>query len=126
MTDSQWAWRAWAILAAILVISLIMTLSALGRDNGQYANVLPEVRDWANALKNKRGYNCCSTADGLPAEIQYDTLGGRYRVFLEGAWHDVPDEALLTGPNRAGYPMVWTWREKGMLKIRCFIPGHLF
>lgn len=124
MTDSQWTWRAWAIVGAILVITIVMTLAALARDNGQYTNILPEVRDWANGLTNKLRQNCCSTADGLPAEIEYDTLGGHYRVFLEGEWMDVPEEAVLTGPNKAGFAMVWVWRDNGKLKIRCFIPGQ--
>ena len=33
--------------------------------------------------------------------------GGHYRVRIEGEWVDVPDEAVITEPNRVGRTMVW-------------------
>ena len=51
---------------------------------------------------------------------------GHYRVRLEGEWLDVPDEAVITEPNRVGRTMVWPitrlWRDR---RIRCFMPGSM-
>ena len=33
--------------------------------------------------------------------------GGRYRVRIEGEWHEVPEDAVITEPNRVGQTMVW-------------------
>ena len=35
---------------------------------------------------------------------------GHYRVRLEGEWYDVPDDAVITEPNRVGRTMVWPIR----------------
>lgn len=95
----------------------------------------PELSDWFNSLSNQKGTSCCSTADGWkPDEVQYDTEGGHYRVRLFGKWWDVPADAVLNVPNRAGYAIVWfSHRDAGIdesgtlapeyMHIRCFLPG---
>ena len=50
---------------------------------------------------------------------------GHYRVRLDGQWLDVPDEAVITEPNRAGRTMVWPIRDYLGITIRCFIPGSM-
>jgi hypothetical protein len=50
---------------------------------------------------------------------------GHYRVRLEGRWIDVPDDAVVTEPNRAGRTMVWPMRFDGETFIRCFMPGSV-
>jgi transposase len=52
------------------------------------------------------------------------------RVRIEGQWWDVPDEALIKEPNRAGRTMVWPvyYRELDRslrVEIRCFMPGSM-
>jgi hypothetical protein len=37
---------------------------------------------------------------------------GHYRVRLENNWIDVPDDAIITEPNRAGRTMVWSMRKR--------------
>jgi len=59
--------------------------------------------------------------------------GGRRRigrVRIEGEWWDVPDEAVIKEPNRAGRTMVWPvyhWAVGAPLRleIRCFMPGTM-
>jgi hypothetical protein len=46
-----------------------------------------------------------------------------YRVRLDNKWVDVPDEAVITEPNRAGRTMVWPMRFDEQISIRCFMPG---
>lgn len=119
-----------------LVLAFLMTLfvlfyslSANARDNGQYVNVNPEIKEWVKGLKNKKNENCCDTADGFPAEgYDWDTKNGKYRVFVKGKWLDVPEYTVLDGPNKLGVPMVWYWTfidydGKEHIMIRCFLPG---
>jgi hypothetical protein len=59
------------------------------------------------------------------ADPDWDSKDGHYRVRLDNQWIDVPDDALITAPNRAGRTMVWTWYFNGKKEIRCFIPGSM-
>jgi hypothetical protein len=49
----------------------------------------------------------------------------RYRVGLYGEWIDVPDDALITEPNRAGRTMVWPMLFNGEISVGCFMPGSM-
>lgn len=119
-----------AILKAIglffLTMVLLYPMMSHARDDGRYAQ--SPLNGWVKSLKDKRGISCCDTADGFPAEVEWDTKGERYRVRIEGEWYDVPADAVLEQPNRLGYPMVWfTWQYENSVKtkplIRCFIAG---
>ena len=48
-------------------------------------------------------------------------LSGRGTIFRI----DVPDDALITEPNRVGRTMVWPLRFDGQILIRCFMPGSM-
>ena len=50
---------------------------------------------------------------------------GHYRVRLDNKWVDVPDEAVITEPNRAGRTMVWPMRFDEQISIGCFMPGSM-
>jgi hypothetical protein len=115
-----------------LVTALLLVMSAateaLARDYGQHRDVDPAVREWVEGLKDKAGQGCCETADGHPAEYEWDTAGNRYMVRIEGEWYVVPIEALIEGPNRLGYATVWYWSSweldgRKIHHIRCFLPG---
>jgi len=102
---------------------------ARATDHGQLGPMSPEVRAWAGTLENKLGQGCCSTADGWkPEEVEYDTKGNKYRVRIDGEWYEVPSDAVLAGPNRFGFAVVWYYRSwlNGIapsVSIRCFMPG---
>jgi hypothetical protein len=93
-----------------------------GRDDGRYANI--PLRDWFDHLASDKGM-CCSFADGLSvSDVDWDMQDGHYRVLLHGEWIDVPDTAVVSGPNRYGPAVVWPYMDdKGNTNIRCFLPG---
>lgn len=115
----------WLILAAALIGLALLLLyppaRAGARDDGRYAQ--SPLKDWVNGLKNKNNQGCCDTSDGFPADVEWDTDHDRYRVRIDGLWYPVPPDAVLTEPNKLGYPMVWYWHKDGVPQIRCFIPG---
>ena len=111
-----------------LAVVLLGLASQLGhaRDRGQFANANPELRAWFNALKSGKG-PCCSDADGSAiSDADWESGNGHYRVRIDGEWVNVPDEAVITEPNRVGRTMVWPIRDGvGGLYIRCFMPGSM-
>jgi hypothetical protein len=113
-------------IVAALVGSLVLLVScALARDDGRHANADPAVKAWVEGLHNGDGVSCCASADGwAPEEVEWDTAGARYRVRVDGGWLDVPDKALIAGPNRLGHAVVWLYRgQSGEPLVRCFLPG---
>jgi hypothetical protein len=104
------------------VASLAGSVTARDLD-GRYAN--SPLKQWFDNLKSSKGL-CCSMADGQSvADPDWDSKDGHYRVRLENNWIDVPDDALITEPNRAGRTMVWPLRFDGQISIRCFMPGSM-
>lgn len=95
------------------------------------------LKPWFDTLKSKRGF-CCSDADGNAlADTDWESDNGRFRVRIpryhdyqantyseEMIWMDVPPDAVITEPNRAGRTMVWPIYADGVT-IRCFIPGSM-
>jgi hypothetical protein len=92
-----------------LMVLLVLTVQVSARDlDGRYAN--SPLKQWFETLASKKGL-CCSDADGTAlSEVDWESRDGHYRVWLDGAWHDVPDDAVITVPNRAGKTMVWPMR----------------
>jgi hypothetical protein len=109
----------------IILIFLLLWSPALAHDAGR-----PELDEWFNRLASGKGL-CCSFADGFAvSDFDWESKDGHYRVRLDGEWVDVPDEALITEPNRAGRTMVWPykadrWTDHPHTEIRCFIPGSM-
>src|SRR6516164_3388680 len=68
---------------------------------------------------------CCSFADGFKVDgVDWDTQDGHYRVRLNGEWIVVPDNAVVTEPNKFGPAVVWPYMgTDGQTQIRCFLPG---
>ena len=84
-------------------------IEAPARNCGRYRDIDPALRQWIEGLKDKTGQGCCETADGHPAEYEWDTAGNRYKVRIEGEWYVVPAEAVVEGPNKLGFATVWYW-----------------
>ena len=120
------AWVAWALI----VLGLVLIVAPVhSRDlDGRYA--ASPLKQWFDSLKSGKG-PCCSDADGSAvSDADWETKDGRYRVRLEGQWWDVPDDAVITEPNRAGRTMVWPIYFQSMgkldrIEIRCFMPGSM-
>jgi hypothetical protein len=45
-----------------------------------------------------------------PEMLGGESGNGHYRVRLDGEWVDVPDEAVITEPNRVGRTIAWPLR----------------
>ena len=67
----------------------------------------------------------CSFADGFRVgDVDWDTQGGHYRVRLYGEWIVVPNNAVVSEPNKFGPAVVWPYMgTDGQTQIRCFLPG---
>jgi hypothetical protein len=114
-------------IAVGLTLSMViacLVCSAIARDlDGRYAN--SPLKPWFDQLASRKGL-CCSFADGeIVADPDWESKGGHYRVRIENNWIDVPDDALITEPNRAGRTMVWPMRVGDQISIRCFMPGSM-
>jgi hypothetical protein len=114
--------RTLPIVCVALLMGMVSELSH-ARDDGRYAN--SPLKAWFDSLKSGKG-PCCSDADGYAvADPDWETRSGHYRVRIEGEWHDVPEDAVITEPNRAGRTMVWPIKGWGGMTIRCFMPGSM-
>lgn len=120
---------ALGILAAMYFGTLLMFRPSMARDlDGRYAN--NPLHAWFDSLRSGRG-PCCSDADGTAlSDVDWESRDGHYRVRVPVApgskvveWVDVPDDAVLTEPNRSGVTMVWPTYWGVGTGIRCFIVG---
>ena len=112
------------LFLSIGVSFAFVIVSATARDlDGRHAD--SPLHDWFNHLASGRGL-CCSMADGeVVADPDWESKEGHYRVRLENKWVDVPDDAVVTEPNRAGRTMVWPIWIGADVSIRCFMPGSM-
>jgi hypothetical protein len=118
----------------LIVLLALVAVPSLARDRGQYAGSPPELRAWFESLSSGKG-PCCSVADGRTiADADWISNRGHYRVRVprrnddnsELVWVDVPDDAVITEPNRAGRTIVWPlWVVGYGVSIRCFMPGAM-
>jgi len=111
-------------IAVVLIGSaVIFAGNAMARDDGRYAN--SPLKSWFDSLRSGKG-PCCSDADGSAvSDVDWETAGGHYRVRIDGEWILVPDEAVITEPNRIGRAMVWPIKGYLGVSIRCFMPGSM-
>jgi hypothetical protein len=128
--------RRWVALRGMPLVSVIaamalLMLPSLGRDlEGGYKD--SALHDWFEHLASGKGL-CCSYADGyVVTDADWETKDSHYRVRLPRAadskdmiWVDVPDEAVITEPNKAGRTMVWPLYGYEGVSIRCFMPGSM-
>ena len=111
------------VAAIALCITMFAANDVSARDpDGRYAN--SPLKQWFDQLASGKGL-CCSFADGFSVQdVDWETQDGSYRVRLQGEWVVVPDEALVTEPNRFGPAVVWPYLDaSGATQIRCFLPG---
>jgi hypothetical protein len=93
------------------------------RDDGRYRQ--SPLKPWFDSLRSGKGL-CCSDADGFAvSDPDWESKSGHYRVRIDNEWVDVPDDALITEPNRVGRTMVWPVKGPLGISIRCFMPGSM-
>jgi hypothetical protein len=128
--DDKYGW-AYVFGLVVMIVSVFWFLwPAHARDvDGRYAN--SPLKPWFDGLKSKKG-SCCSDADGYAvSDPDWESASGHYRVRIEDQWWVVPDDAVITEPNRAGRTMVWPNITRGIdqkitkMDIRCFMPGSM-
>jgi hypothetical protein len=108
---------------AVIASAAVLAGDATARDDGRYAG--SPLKPWFDTLKSGQGL-CCSDADGFAvSDPDWESREGHYRVRLEGKWVMVPDDAVITEPNRAGRTMVWPIKSALGISIRCFMPGSM-
>jgi hypothetical protein len=87
----------------------------------------PELDSWFMGLSSGKG-PCCDTSEALRLDDpDWENDSGHYKVRIEGEWVDVPPDAVVSGPNKAGHALVWPFKVGawggGGWTIRCFMPG---
>jgi hypothetical protein len=114
--------RSFLVAPGLALSALIVCVPARARDDGRYAN--SPLKSWFDQLASGKGL-CCSFADGFSVQdVDWDTQDGRYRVRLQGEWLQVPEDAVVTEPNKFGPAVVWPYLDAdGQTQIRCFIAG---
>ena len=118
MTQRTADWIGLALLlAGMIYLATINFVQA--HDHKNAAN-----NEWLKSLYSRGGAWCCDGNDTDDIE-DWDTKGGKYRVKWRGQWFDVPDEALVDGPNKGGGALLWMNKGWGDVKPRCFMPGTL-
>ncbi len=85
----------------------------------------PELNGWFDKLASGRGLGCSLTDGVTVADPDWESRNGHYRVRLLGEWIDVPDDAVITEPNRVGRTMVWPMLFEDVISIQCFMPGSM-
>jgi hypothetical protein len=110
-------------IPVVMIAVAIPAGLVLAHDDGRYAT--SPLKPWFDTLKSRKGL-CCSNADGRAvSDPDWDSKDGHYRVRLGGEWIDVPDEAVINEPNRAGRTMVWPIEGAMGTSIQCFLPGTM-
>jgi hypothetical protein len=117
--------RSIALAAGLALLPAFVSQLGHARDRGQYASTTPDLKAWFDSLRSGKG-PCCSDADGTAvSDVDWESGGGHYRVRIDGEWIDVPDEAVITVPNKVGRTMVWPMYGHLGVSIRCFMPGSM-
>jgi hypothetical protein len=112
------------VIRLVMLMAAIAAVPASARDDGRYAG--SPLKPWFDGLKSKGGGPCCSDADGFAlSDVDWDTKDGHYRVRIDEQWVEVPDDTVITEPNRAGRTMVWPIYLNGRPVVRCFLPGSM-
>ena len=122
--------RNFLVRACVVLVLMLGSMQVgIARDDGRYAN--SPLRAWFERLSSARGL-CCKYADGSVIKdpdwkMVSDAAGVHihYKVRINRVWIDVPDDAVISEPNLAGYAMVWTVTGDFGMSIRCFMPGNM-
>lgn len=130
-------WRSAAGLSCALALFALVAPYGHARDRGQFVNTSAELKAWFDGLRSGKG-PCCSDADGSAiSDSDWESKDGHYRVRIprlgyvidgreqELVWVEVPEEAVISEPNRVGRTMVWPMYGYMGVTIRCFMPGSM-
>ena len=130
----------WRSVTSLVCTSALIALAAPfghARGRGQFVNTNADLKAWFDGLRSGKG-PCCSDADGSAlSDTDWESKDGHFRVRVprhgyvrdgqqqELVWVDVPEEAVISEPNRVGRTMVWPIYGYMGVNIRCFMPGSM-
>lgn len=118
----------WIIFILAAMIALVFLVSALIGQAKAHDQNKPGLDDWYFSLRSKGGSPCCGgpSEDATKLEeLQWRTKGSSFEVFIDGAWIDVPESAVVPVPNKDGRALVWLSYAEGKPIVRCFMSGFL-
>ena len=96
-----------------------------GAGTRSWSYIQSPLKPWFKSLRSGKG-PCCSDADGFAlSDPDWESKNGHYRVRIDNEWIDVPDDAVITEPNRVGRTMVWPIKGAFGISVRCFMPGSM-
>ena len=107
----------------VIVCSLVLLVTALSAAFA-HDHEHPELDEWYMSLHAKGGAWCCDGKDAVTVD-EWTTKDGHYSARVEGEWIEIPDDAVVEGPNRAIQAKVWPKHIDGHPQVRCFIPGAM-
>jgi hypothetical protein len=91
----------------------------------------PELNGWFLGLSSAKG-PCCDGSEATRLDdVDWASVTDttkpdvHYKARVQGEWIDVPDSAVVEGPNRAGPAMLWPYFKDGHPQARCFLPGSM-
>lgn len=126
MNEPTMRFNGWLALIIVSLVLLIMALLVHVRPARAHDHGRPGLDKWFKALESRAKAACCDGTDATRLDdVDWESKDGHYRVRIEGQWIDVPESAVVDGPNLAGQAMVWPTMGYGGLTIRCFMPGAL-
>jgi len=108
--------RGWVVVA-------LWTLACVGLAWAHDHN-RPELDPWLKSLHSKGKAWCCDGSD-TDAIDDWEASGKGYRVKFRGQWFDVPEEAIVDGPNKSGGALLWMNKGYAGQSVRCFMPGSM-
>ena len=112
-------------IAALSIVLIMVALGCILEPVIAHDYERPELAPWFMGLHSKKGSPCCDGKDAIHiSDVDWESRDGHYRVRLNGRWVDVPDDAVVDGPNRAEQTLVWPFYINGeQIGVRCFMPG---
>lgn len=114
--------HCWHATAVVFVATLfICTIGRVRAHDYQH----PELNGWYESLHSGKGPCCDGTDAKRIDDADWESHDGHYRVRIDGEWVDVPNDAVVPGPNLTGTTMVWPYYIDGHPKARCFMPGSM-
>lgn len=112
-------WLVLMIGSLIVLVLVLGTYAARAHDHNR-----PALNDWLKTLHSKNKAWCCNGDDTDTIE-DWDTKDNRYRVKFRGEWFDVPEDAIVEGPNKGGDALLWMNKGYSGFSVRCFMPGSM-
>lgn len=109
---------------AIVTVGVVIVLILVVSPSRAHDHNRPALNDWLKSLHSKSKAWCCDGNDTDAIE-DWETKGDRYRVKFRGQWFDVPDSAIVDGPNKGSDAMLWMNKGYSGFSVRCFMPGSM-